>query len=200
MCAMENFRIENRPRWWKDREALAYSLALIKLVRWAFSRINYTIIKWNIRINKFEELKKTPRTEMSFWFEVPVYNAPWGKIYLKQKLRFHWQQCVNWWNCSIRKIDRRLVANKYKLKILWSKVHSREFLTARNSNFHPIQYCSPATSPTTISTRSFILRCSLDCLCGQFLLEQGSLVLIVTSPEEITYLLATFAWTGNKMF
>ena len=30
-------------------------------------------------------------------------------------------------------------------------------------------------------------------LCGQFLLEQDSLVLIVTSPEEITYLLATFA-------
>ena len=25
-------------------------------------------------------------------------------------------------------------------------------------------------------------------LCGQFLLEQGSLVLIVTSPEEITFL------------
>ena len=30
-------------------------------------------------------------------------------------------------------------------------------------------------------------------LCGQFLLEHDSLVLIVTSPEEITYLLATFA-------
>ena len=30
-------------------------------------------------------------------------------------------------------------------------------------------------------------------VCGQFLLEQDSLVLIVTSPEEITYLLATFA-------
>ena len=30
-------------------------------------------------------------------------------------------------------------------------------------------------------------------LCGQFLLEQDSLVLIVTSPEEITYLFATLA-------
>ena len=30
-------------------------------------------------------------------------------------------------------------------------------------------------------------------LCGQFLLEKNSLVLIVTSPEEITYPLATFA-------
>ena len=75
----------------------------------------------------------------------------------------------------------------------WSnvKVHSSEFLTAGNSNFHHIQMifiiCSSATSQQQPRQDHYIT------LCGQFLLEEGSLALIVTSPEEITYLLATFA-------
>ena len=36
-------------------------------------------------------------------------------------------------------------------------------------------------------------------LCGQFLLEQDSLVLIVTSLEGVTNLLATLALTANEM-